>query len=99
MSRQEIQNEWDRIKKELLKELQKEIDDWQSPKDLAIRIKKSPSFVYKLVRVAKELKSKGKDGGIPFAEPSKGTILFSWSSVNKWLHLLETAKRYKNFEE
>ena len=69
---------------------------WESAKKIAPRIDKSASYVYKLVRESKELQAKGKNGGIPFAEPSKGTILFSWTSVNAWLHELENKKQEKH---
>jgi hypothetical protein len=67
-----------------------ELDEWLTAKELAPRIKKSVSYVYSLVR---------RDSGIPYAEPSPGTILFSWQSVNRWLHLLESEKRRRNFED
>lgn len=65
-------------------------DEWLTAKELAPRIKKSVSYVYSLVR---------RKSGIPYAEPSPGTILFSWTSVNAWLHELERQKRRRNFED
>lgn len=65
-------------------------EKWVPAKEIAPRIGKSTSYVYSLVR---------RGSGIPYAEPSPGTILFSWKSVDAWLHELESEKKKKNFEE
>ncbi|MDP2971703.1 MAG: helix-turn-helix domain-containing protein [Deltaproteobacteria bacterium] len=72
------------------KEECRQIDEWLTPKELAVRLKMSPSTVYSLVR---------RGAGIPCAAVSKGKILFSWVSVNKWLHELEEENRKRNFED
>jgi excisionase family DNA binding protein len=67
------------------------VEEWLTAQELAPRLKKSPSTIYSLVR---------RGTGIPYAQPP-GTkiILFSWQSVNAWLHKLEGDKRRKNFED
>lgn len=97
MTKSEVEKELFAIKRELA--ANKEPDEWITAKELAPRIKKSGSYVYKLVRLAKACEAKGKDGGIPYSEPSSGTILFSWKSVNGWLHDLETKKAKANFQD
>jgi hypothetical protein len=72
------------------KEECRQIDEWLTVRELAPRLKMSPSSIYSLVR---------RDSGIPCAAVSPGKILFSWVSVNKWLHELETKKRKRNFED
>jgi hypothetical protein len=67
-----------------------EEEEWIPAKEIAPRIRKSTSYVYSLVR---------RGSGIPYAQPSPGTLLFNWKSVNAWLHGLEKAKRRANFEE
>jgi excisionase family DNA binding protein len=71
-------------------EYKQTFDEWLTPKELAVRLKMSPSTVYSLVR---------RESGIPCARLTKGKLLFSWASVNAWLHKLESEKRRKNFEE
>lgn len=65
-------------------------DEWLTPKELAIRLKMSPSTVYSLVR---------RGNGIPCARPTKGKLLFNWGSVNACLHQLESQKARKNFQD
>lgn len=65
-------------------------DVWEPAKKIAVRLGKSTSYIYSLVR---------RGSGIPYAEPSPGTILFSWRSVDKWLHTLEEKKARDNFEK
>ena len=65
-----------------------EQEKWIPAKEIAPRIGKSTSYIYSLVR---------RGSGIPYAEPSKGTLLFNWNSVNKWLHALEEKKARDNF--
>ena len=67
-----------------------EDEKWIPAKEIAPRIGKSTSYVYSLVR---------RGSGIPYAEPSPGTLLFNWESVNAWLHELEKAKRKRNFDD
>lgn len=93
----DLERELFAIKKELT--ANKELDAWVTAKELGPRIRKSSSYIYKLVRLAKTHEAKGKNGGIPYAEPSKGTILFNWNSVNEWLHAMEKEKRRRNFED
>jgi AraC-like DNA-binding protein len=81
MNKEEVRNECTRIAEQ---------DEWLTAKELAPRLKMSPSTIYSLVR-------RGSD--IPCASVSKGKILFSWGSVNKWLHQLEIKKKRRNFEE
>lgn len=80
-------------KLELPKEAVKiaEEQEWLTAQELAPRLKKSPSTIYSLVR---------RRTGIPYAQPP-GTkiILFSWKSVNMWLHALEEKKARDNFEK
>lgn len=97
MTKNEIEKEFLRIKEELA--MLQQPDDLMTAKELGPKMKKSASYVYKLVHLAKDLEKKGKNGGIPYSETSPGTILFSWRSVNKWLHDLETKKAYWNFED
>ncbi|MGA2467354.1 MAG: hypothetical protein ABSH06_23785 [Thermodesulfobacteriota bacterium] len=66
-------------------------DGWLTAKKLAPRMGgKSTSYVYSLVR---------RKSGIPYAEPSPGTLLFNWKSVDAWLHKLEEENARKNFEK
>lgn len=97
MTEVELEHELAKIKGELGSLKQR--DEWLTAQELAPRMGKSPSYIYKLVALAKQLEGKGKNGGIPYSEPSKGTILFSWQSVNAWLHELEKKKSYWNFED
>ena len=66
------------------------MDEWLTARELAPRLKMSPSTIYSLVR---------RGSGIPCASVSKGKILFSWASVNAWLHRLEEKKARMNFED
>jgi hypothetical protein len=68
-----------------------EEQEWLTAQELAPRLKKSPSTIYSLVR---------RRTGIPYAQPP-GTkiILFSWQSVNAWLHELEEKRQRRNFEK
>lgn len=81
MSKEQVKNEVARIAEE---------DEWLTAKELAPRMKMSPSSIYSLVR---------RGSGIPCAMVSKGKILFSWVSVNAWLHELEAKKRKRDFQE
>jgi excisionase family DNA binding protein len=80
------------IKHELKNEIARiaEQDEWLTAKELAPRLRMSPSTIYSLVR---------RGSSIPCAKVSKGKILFSWASVGKWLHELESKKRRNDFED
>jgi excisionase family DNA binding protein len=66
------------------------LEEWLTTKELAPRLKSSPSGIYSLVR---------RESGIPHVRLSRGKILFNWKSVNEWLHELENQKRKRNFED
>ena len=65
-------------------------DGWLTPKEIAPRIRMSPSTVYALIR---------RGSTIPYVRVSKKKILLNWGSVDKWLHNLERKKGRANFED
>jgi len=96
MTKSEIEKEIGRLKEEMALIGP---DELLTAKELGPRMKKSSSYVYKLYHLSKALHEKGEDGGIPYIEPSPGTVLFSWRSVSQWLHELEKKKAYWKFED
>ena len=63
-------------------------DGWLTPKEIAPRMRMSPSGVYTLIR---------RGSTIPYVRLSPKKILLNWKSVDAWLHQKEANKIEENF--